>query len=164
MQAIEEVPQLKGHWLLEIYEGDIERDEDGLVLNELVERLEGENEVVTAGKQLLLDRLFSLAGPPGQITHMAVGDSNAAVTAGQTDLQAATNKFRKAFDSTPTRSGLVVTCVTTFATGDANFNWQELGLFNAATAGTMFNRIAPIGPFTKSSAVSIVVTVTITQS
>lgn len=160
----EELPPIKGFWTLEVYEGDIERDEDGRIVNELVEVIEGENLVVTAGKNLLLDRLFALSGPPSQVTHMGVGDSATAAAVGDTDLLAATNKFRKAFDSTPTRSGLVVTCVTTFATGDANFNWQELGLFNAASGGSMFNRIAPIGPFTKSSAVSIVVTVTITQA
>ncbi|MCA1842165.1 MAG: hypothetical protein LC792_03055 [Actinobacteria bacterium] len=164
------IPTPKGHWLFEVYEGDIERDQDGNILNRLVERVEGENTVVDAGKFLLLDRLFGLGGPPAAVGFMGVGDSAAVVTAGQTELQAATNRFRKAFDSTPTRSTNVVTAVTTFATTEANFQWQELALFNSVgsgspvTGGTMFNRIAPIGPFTKSSAVSIVATVTVTQS
>lgn len=151
------MPDLKGHWRLDVYRGDVERDESGRVLNELVEVIEGENLVTTSGKGLLLDRLYGLASV-GAMTQMGVGTSNTAAAVGDTSL---TGQVLQAFDSTPTRAGLVVTSVATFGTGTANIVWAELGSFNATP--TMLNRIAPIGPFTKTSAVSIVVTLTLTQ-
>lgn len=72
---------------------------------------------------------------------LGVGDSTTAFDAAHTDLQAATNKLRKAMDSTyPQRTGNVVTVRATFATGDANWAWEELAWFNAAAAGTMMAR------------------------
>lgn len=74
-------------------------------------------------------------------SHIGVGDSTAAFAATQTDLQAATNKFRKPMDATyPQQATNVLTYRATFATGDANFAWNEWGVFNAASAGTMLNR------------------------
>jgi hypothetical protein len=72
---------------------------------------------------------------------LGVGDSTTAFAAAQTDLQAATNKLRKGMDATyPQRTGNVVTARATFATGEANFAWEELAWFNAAAAGTMMCR------------------------
>ena len=100
---------------------------------------------------------------------IGAGDSSAAAAATQTDLQAASNKLRKAMDSTypqhtdgVTSTSNTITFRSTFGTSDANFDWQEVGVFNSATAGTgrMINRKAQaIG--TKTSAVSRVVTATI---
>lgn len=94
--------------------------------------------------------------------HIGVGDSTTAFAAAQTDLQAASNKLRKAMDATfPTRATNVLTFKSTFATGDANFAWQEWAVFNASTAGTMFNRkVESLG--TKTSAQSWAFTVTLT--
>lgn len=163
MQLTDEVVIAKGHWNFDVYEGDIVKDKDGNILNKMVDHFEGDNLIVTTGKQLILDRLFNLASAVA-VTAMGVGASATAAAVGDTQLN--TTPTLLAFDSTPVRSGLVVTCVRTFGTGDANINWQELGLFNGTVNGTsvMLNRIAPIGPFNKTSAVSIVVTVTITQS
>jgi hypothetical protein len=73
--------------------------------------------------------------------YIGVGDSSAAFAAGQTDLQAATNKFRKGMDATfPTRAGNVLTFKATFGTSEANFAWNEYGIFNAANGGTMLTR------------------------
>lgn len=73
--------------------------------------------------------------------HLGVGDSNTAFAASQTDLQAATNKLRKAMDATyPQRTANVVTARATFGTTEANFAWEEWGWFNAAAAGTMMSR------------------------
>lgn len=72
---------------------------------------------------------------------IGVGDSTTAHAVGQTDLQAATNKLRKAMDATfPSGGTNVLTFKSTFATTDANFAWQEWGVFNASSAGTMLNR------------------------
>lgn len=92
--------------------------------------------------------------------HIGVGDSTTAFAVTQTDLQAATNKLRKAMDATyPTRSGNVLTFRSTFGTADANFAWQEWAVFNAASAGTMLNRkVESLG--TKASTQSWQITVT----
>lgn len=191
MHASETLPRLKGHWALDIFDGDPERapltpeqvrenaeweafcgahgliylpKHAGRIVSAPIDRIEGDNLVTTAGKGLLLDRLFALGTPPTQITHMGVGASATAAAVGDTQLN--TTPTLQAFDALPVRAGLVVTAVTTFATGTANINWQELGLFNGSVNGTsiLFNRIAPIGPFNKTAAVAIAVTVTITQS
>lgn len=153
----EELPAMKGHWLLQVYEGDIERDGDGVILNPKVDELEGDNLITTVGKDMILDRLFGLSSV-GAMTRIGVGTSATAAAVGNTSL---TGGVFVAYDSTPTRSAEVVTCIATFGTGTANISWNELGMDNSTT---LLNRIAPIGPFTKTSAVSIVVTVTITQS
>lgn len=91
---------------------------------------------------------------------IGVGDSSTAAAATQTNLQAATNKLRKAMDATyplhtdATTSGAAsIVFRSTFATGDANFAWQEWGVFNSATdaTGRMLNRkVESLG--TKTSA------------
>ena len=74
--------------------------------------------------------------------HHGVGDSATAFAAAQTDLQAATNKLRKAMNATyPQRSANVLTFQSDFLDGEANFAWQEIGSFNAAAAGTMLTRL-----------------------
>jgi hypothetical protein len=73
--------------------------------------------------------------------HLGVGDSTVAFAPTQTDLQAATNKLRKAMDAGfPTRSNNVLTFRSTFGTADANFAWNEWGVFNAVSGGTMLCR------------------------
>lgn len=95
-------------------------------------------------------------------TYFGVGDSTTAFAATQTDLQAASNKLRKAMDATyPQVAANVITVRATFGTTDANFAWQEWGVFNASTAGTMFNRkVESLG--TKTSAQTIQITGTLT--
>lgn len=71
---------------------------------------------------------------------IGVGDGVTAFVATQTDLVGA-SKFRKAMDATfPTAAGNVLTFKSTFGIADANFAWNEWGVFNAVAAGTMLNR------------------------
>lgn len=84
----------------------------------------------------------------------------------QTDLQGA-SKTRKAMDATfPTVSGTpaaVITAKSTFATGDANYAWDEVALFNASSAGRMFSRL--VQSFgTKTSSAVWVMTLTVTPT
>jgi len=73
--------------------------------------------------------------------YLGVGDSSTAFAAAQTDLQAASNKLRKAMDATyPQQAANVITLQATFASGDANWVWNEFGTFNASSAGTMLQR------------------------
>lgn len=104
---------------------------------------------------------------------LGVGDSSTAVAATQTDLQGAaapTNKIRKAMNATypqhtdGTASGNASAVFqSTFATTEANFTWNEWGLFNSATAGAgrMLNRRV-VNMVTKTSAVALDLAVTLT--
>jgi hypothetical protein len=151
LRFFDRAPKLSGHVKLEIYRGDVRTP------GTLLRTIEKDNLIVTVGKQMILDRLFGLSAV-GAMTRIGVGTSATAAAVGNTTL---TGGVFKAFDSTPTRSSLVVTAIATFTTAEANISWNELALDNGTT---LLNRIAPIGPFAKTSAVSIVVTVTITQS
>jgi hypothetical protein len=92
---------------------------------------------------------------------IGVGDGTTAFNASQTDLQG-TNKVRKAMDSGyPTRSGTTMTFQSTFTGSEANFAWNEWGVFNAATGGVMLNRkVESLG--TKASGSTWVLQVQIT--
>ncbi|MBA2952097.1 hypothetical protein GON03_18960 [Nocardioides sp. MAH-18] len=89
------------------------------------------NLLTTAG----LNRLTSLLiGAGGQAltntsARLGVGNSTTAAAVGQTDLQASAgsaNRQFKVMDATyPQQSNGVVTAKSTFATGEANFAWQE---------------------------------------
>lgn len=115
-------------------------DDDGRFLERRV--VEG-NILVNAGIQLMLDLLIAAGGTSfaNANARIGVGDSTVAAAAGQTDLQAATNKLRKAMEATfPSRAGQTLTFKSSFGSAEANFAWQEWGVFNAATGGVMLNR------------------------
>jgi hypothetical protein len=74
---------------------------------------------------------------------LGVGNSTTAFSAAHTDLQGA-SKLRKAMEATfPTIATNVLTFKSTFGTTDANFAWEEIGVFNSVTAatGTMLCRV-----------------------
>ncbi len=80
---------------------------------------------------------------------IGVGDSTAAAAATQTDLQAATNKDRNAMDATYPQhtdgtadANNDIVFRSSFGAAEANFAWQEWGVFNSPTAATgrMLNR------------------------
>jgi hypothetical protein len=104
---------------------------------------------------------------------IGVGDSATAAAATQTNLQGAaspTNRIRKAMNATyPLHTDGVVSGAasavfqSTFGTTEANFTWNEWGLFNSATDGTgrMLNRRV-VNLVTKTSAVALDFTITLT--
>lgn len=95
-------------------------------------------------------------------SYLGVGDSTAVFAVAQTDLQASTNKLRKAMDATyPTQVANVLTFRSTFASADANYAWQEVAVFNASSVGTMLSRVVTsLG--TKASGSTWVLTLTLT--
>jgi hypothetical protein len=106
---------------------------------------------------------------------IGVGDSTTAAAATQTNLQGAaspTNRIRKGMNATypqhtdATTSGAAsIVFQSTFSTSEANFTWNEWGLFNSATDGTgrMLNRrVVNLG--TKTSAAAWDFTITLTLS
>lgn len=83
--------------------------------------------------------------------YLGVGDSTTAFSAAHTDLQAATNKLRSLCSSVSRASG-VLTFVTTYSTSQANFAWEEIAVFNASSAGTMYGRkVQSLGTKTSAS-------------
>jgi len=119
--------------------------------------------LTNAGRNLIASALSgnSITAFDNAHAYIAAGDGTAAFDATQTDLQG-TNKFRKAVDATfPTLATNIITFQSTFATTDANFAWQEWGVFNATSGGTMLNRkVESLG--TKQNTQSWQFTVTIT--
>lgn len=101
---------------------------------------------------------------------LGVGDSSAAEAATQADLQAGTNKFRKAMDSgfpkVGTADGLgsdqMIQFQATYGLSEANFAWNEWGTFNAGSGGTMLNRkVAALGVKSNSETKQFTVTISI---
>jgi hypothetical protein len=117
-----------------------------------------------AGKAMIAARLVGTSVNAIDATNgrIGVGDSSTAFAAGQTDLQAATNKFRRVIDGAPGLAANVITLVATFASGEANFAWNEWGTFNTATAnqGMLSRKVASHG--TKASGDVWEFTVTLT--
>jgi hypothetical protein len=93
---------------------------------------------------------------------LAVGDTNTAFAASQTDLQAATNKLRQGMEPTyPQRSGAALTLRSLFGTSSANFAWAEWGTFNASTAGVMWQRkVESLGTKTNTQSWQLTITLT----
>lgn len=96
-------------------------------------------------------------------SYIGVGDGTAAFDSTHTDLQGASTE-RIAMDSGyPTVTDNELTYRSTFGTGDANFDWEEWGVFNASTGGDMLNRkVESLG--TKPNTQSWQFTVTLTFS
>ena len=122
--------------------------------------------LTTAGRDFMVASTHAAAAIPfsNANTYIGVGDSTTAFSAAHTDLQAASNKLRKAMDATyPQVTANVVVYKSTYSTAEANFAWQEWAVFNASSAGTMLNRkVESLG--TKTAAQTWVFTVTLTTT
>lgn len=172
MKTIEGIPTAVGLHSFTAYEGDIELVEDahtGLMVpsNPVVYQSPTyKNLITTVGKNLILDRLFGLSAAVA-ITSVGVGTDVTAAAVGQTQLNptVAGSVLIQTADAGTSRTAQTVSIQSTFGTGVANFQWNEAGLFNGNTNGTsvMFNRVI-VGPFSKSSSVSIIYKTTISQS
>jgi hypothetical protein len=126
------------------------------------------NIALNEGLQELIDIICGLGTPTkwdAANARLGVGDSNSAEAATQTGLQAATNKTYKAMDTNyPARTNQTVEWRATFASGDANYAWEEYTVVNAASdTGKNLNRkIASKG--TKASGESWTLSLSITFS
>jgi hypothetical protein len=95
------------------------------------------NLIVTTGRDAIIERLDS-SPTTAQPSHMEIGTGGTAVAAGNTALVTALD--RNALTSN-TSSGGVLTSVGNWAAGDGtNAAIVEAGIFNAASAGTMYSR------------------------
>jgi hypothetical protein len=111
------------------------------------------NMLLTAGILVMLGLLSGAAVTAFSTANarIGVGDASTAAAATQTDLLAATNKVRVGMDAGYPKVGVAgglldnqIAFQATFGSGVAEWGtgWQEWGIFNAASAGTMLNRKA----------------------
>lgn len=137
------------HWKLEKFnwEGPVDELPANLPPWEV---LEGQGNLLMYGGASILWEL--LIGAGGTVfsnanAHIGVGDSSTAAAATQTDLQAVTNKLRKAMDATypihvdgVTSPAASISFKSSFSSSEANYVWAEWAVFNALAAGRMLNR------------------------
>lgn len=114
---------------------------EGLPIEYLVDNFELMQAVAFRGNCLLyegINELWTLVAGTGATlfdhshAYIGVGDTATAADASQTGLLASTNKQYNAMDTSyPTYgSSQKVTHRATFASGDANFHWQEITVAN----------------------------------
>lgn len=94
---------------------------------------------------------------------IAVGNSSTAFNAAHTDLQGA-SKYRKGMEATyPQRTNNVLTFRSTFGTSEANFAWEEWGIANDSSTGTLLNRkVESLGTKNSNQTWQFTVDVTVT--
>ena len=112
----------KGHLRIKAWEKQKDGSEK-LVKDDLIKNL-----IVNVGKDTLMKRIANMSGG-GYAHSIGVGDSTTAAAAGQTDLQASSNKTYKNIDSSDyvyTRPTLFVS--VDFGYSEANYTWNEIGL------------------------------------
>lgn len=93
--------------------------------------------IVTQGFYDLIANLMA-SGGANEPSHLAIGDDNTPVT--EVDTVMGNETFRKILSSV-TNSGDVLTYTVTVTGSEAVITWKELGIFNAASVGTMVNHI-----------------------
>ncbi len=157
----------KGIWRIEKRDAIARKSGNDIVAEKPHDILEFGNLLMNAGGALVMDLMMGAGGTAynNANSYIGVGDSSTAAAATQTDLIASTNKLRKAMAATfPSRASQIVTFQSVFATGDANYLWNEIAAFNASSAGTMLNRALVSSPFTKTSSLSVTASLTWTIS
>jgi hypothetical protein len=141
LSPVKDSLRLRGVFRLEKF-----RSQEDYEAGRSYETAEAENAFTTAGLQAM-GRLLTAQGGVTAFSngnaHTGVGDSTTAFAVGQTDLQAASNKLRKAMEATyPTDpSGGVWVWRSVFGSGDANYAWAEMAVFNASSSGIMLCRV-----------------------
>ena len=122
-----------------------------------------DNLVVTAGKTFVAaSMLKTTSNSPAAMTHMAVGTGTTNPAASDTALESQVGS-RKAFTTTASSSGAVVTYVCQFTAGEGTGALTEAGIFNAASSGTMLCR-TEFDVVNKGASDSMTITWTVTVS
>ena len=128
---------------------------------DLVDQIETHNLIVTAGRNLVRDRIYGSSS--AAISHFWVGTSSQAVAATDTDLIAAVAGSRQAITQSVVASGQL-TVKYFLPSGTANGSTlREAGIFNAVSGGTMLAR-ATHGAIVKTSSVQVIYSWVITIS
>jgi hypothetical protein len=99
----------------------------------------------------------------GVNAYLGVGSGTTAFAIGQTDLITPLGTPRKV--ATVSRASGVLTFVASWGTSEGNGNWEEVGIFNASSGGTMLARKAEsLGPKTSAQVWQLTVTATFTAA
>lgn len=132
------------------------------------------NALLTAGITRMLNLLIAGGGQGFDHTHSRIGtgDGSTGVTTADTDLSAVAGSTHRWFNmsdgSNPSVTTNVLTCVSTFATGDGNYAWNEWGIdpgtaaANTVTAPLLNRKVATLGTKASGATWAFTVTVTIT--
>lgn len=155
------IERIYGRYTATVYDGEKEFNDCGRCITPVLFEVVKENLITTVGKQLVLDRLFNLSSAI-ELRGTSVGTAATAAAIGDTTITNGAANY-KAFASLPVRSGLTVTAITSYLTSEANIAIAEAGLLTAS-AGVLFNHVAPFLSFTKTSAVALDITSAITQA
>lgn len=129
---------------------------------------------VDQGLQRIADTASQTAGFASArfIRTLSLDDGTVAFAAGHTNLEsggAVTNEYDRAFDGTPTRSGLIVSHVTTIPAADALFTIKRVALHDDTVANvtkTSTTLVAGIDgqSILKTADFTLAITVTLTYS
>jgi hypothetical protein len=97
--------------------------------------------------------------------YLGVGDDTTAFDPSQTDLNpgVAGNELRQQVSGAPSRNGNAITFACSFTAGQANWTWNENGIFNASSGPTMLTRKVE-NLVTKTNAATATFTKTLTIS
>ncbi|MBP01004.1 MAG: hypothetical protein CMG34_07295 [Candidatus Marinimicrobia bacterium] len=137
----------------------------GLPPDEVVEKKD--NLLLNEGITVLLNLLCGISATAfsNGNAYIGVGDSSTAAAAGQTGLQASSNKDYQGMESGyPSVTGQTVTFRSIWASAEGNFDWNEWTVANGSSdSATNLNRkVAALG--TKASGSEWTLTVAITVS
>ena len=134
---------LNGHLRIRAWEKQADGTEK-LVKDDTIKNL-----IVDVGKDSLMRRIGNMASG-GYAENIGVGDSTTAAAAGQTDLQASSNKTYKTIASSDyvyTRPTLFLS--VDFGYSEANYTWNEVGLRD--NNNVLIARQVDASPLAKSS-------------
>lgn len=120
--------KVKGTWKFTL------KDANGNIKQEV----EKDNLIVDAGFDFISD-VIGLASQPSEMSHMAIGTGVTLPAAGDTTLE--TELDRNTATYAHTGGTKVFTFDASWAAGDGTGAITEAGLFNAASLGTMLNRV-----------------------
>lgn len=136
----------------------INRKADGLV-----EIRRKDNLIVSVGVDFICNAIGLSTGRPDVMSHIGVGQSATAPASGQTDLLSPL--LRKAATYAHTAGQTSFTFTVTYGTGEATGAITEAGVFNAASAGIMLDRVT-FGVINKDATdvLTVAFTFTLTQS
>lgn len=140
-----QIVPLNGHVRLRVWQ----KQEDGS--EKLIRDTTSKNLIVDVGKDSILKYLGNLTGG-GYAEQIGVGDSTTAAAAGQTDLQASTNKLWKSIsteDRVYVRPTLFIN--VDFGFTEANFTWNEIGLRDNQGSPLMWARQIDTTPLVKDN-------------
>lgn len=148
----------KTHWTVRRYAGDAEFQCDAPYS---VSEIDG-NLLLNTGITLLLQLAIGAGGTAfaNAASRIGVGDSSTAELASQTGLVAATNKFYQACSATyPSVSGQTLTAQAIFASGSANYAWNEFTLDNGTIS--LNRKVSAQGTKTAGQVWTVTMTITL---